>query len=50
MDLGTIFAILLVSMLIFLPFVLIFHPRVKNRLKGHEGSDEKKKTNNDTNK
>ena len=42
MDLGTIFAILLVSMLIFLPFVLIFHPRVKDKLKGHEDNNDKK--------
>ncbi len=44
MDLGTIFAILLVSMLVFLPFVLIFHPKVKNKLKSPESpkKDENK--------
>ena len=42
MDLGTIFAILLVSMLVLLPFVLIFHPRVKDKLKGRENDDNKK--------
>lgn len=36
MDLGTIFAILLVSMLIFLPFVIIFNPKVKNKLKNKD--------------
>ena len=48
MDLGTIFAILLVSMLVFLPFVLIFHPRVKDKLRGNDkvdASDDKKNEN-----
>lgn len=33
MDLGTILAILLLSMIIVLPFVIIFSPKVKNKLK-----------------
>ena len=50
MDLGTIFAILLVSMLIFLPFVLIFHPRIKDKLKGNDTTvDKTDDKNNETN-
>ncbi len=47
MDLGTIFAILVLGMLIFLPFVFIFHPRVKNKLKVDDSDNISKDDNKD---
>ncbi len=32
MSLGMIFAVLLISMLVFSPFVILFHPSVKNKI------------------
>ncbi len=50
MDLGTIFAILLVSMLVFLPFVLIFHPKTKRKMETNDKKKEEIKTDNVKNK
>ncbi len=43
MTLGEIFAVLLISMLIFLPFVILFSPKVKNKLviKNKQKNNEK---------
>lgn len=44
MTLGEIFAVLLISMLIFLPFVILFSPKVKNKLviKNKQKNSDKK--------
>ena len=36
MGIGEILTILLMSMLVFLPFVILFSPKVKNKLKNKD--------------
>ena len=36
MEIGEIVALLLISMFVFLPFVILFSPKVKNKLKNKD--------------